>query len=95
MKTTKHVSATETATRIKGFLAQVVPDHEVRDDEDIFAAGYVNSLFAMQIMLFIEKEFQITIEDADMEIENFRTVGAMTNLVERKQQQMVAVMTDI
>jgi methoxymalonate biosynthesis acyl carrier protein len=49
----------------------------------------------MQIMLFIEKEFHITIEDADMEIENFRTVGAMANLVERKQQQMVAVMTDI
>jgi methoxymalonate biosynthesis acyl carrier protein len=95
METTQHRSMTETATRIKGFLAQVVPDHEVRDDEDIFAAGYVNSLFAMQIMLFVEKEFHITIEDADMEMENFRTVGAMANLVERKQQQMVAVMTDV
>jgi methoxymalonate biosynthesis acyl carrier protein len=95
METTQHRSMTETATRIKGFLAQVVPDHEVRDDEDIFAAGYVNSLFAMQIMLFIEKEFHITIEDADMEMENFRTVCAMANLVERKQQQMVAVMTDV
>ena len=86
METTKRISTTDTATRIKGFLAQVVPDHELRDDEDIFAAGYVNSLFAIQIMLFIEKEFHITIEDADMEIENFRTVGAMANLVERKQQ---------
>jgi methoxymalonate biosynthesis acyl carrier protein len=95
METTQHRSMTETATRIKGFLAQVVPDHEVRDDEDIFAAGYVNSLFAMQIMLFIEKEFHITIEDADMEMENFRTVGAMANLVERKQQQMVAVMINV
>jgi methoxymalonate biosynthesis acyl carrier protein len=95
METTKQMSTTDTTTRIKAFLAQVVPDHEVRDDEDIFAAGYVNSLFAMQIMLFIEKEFQITVEDEDMEIENFRTVGAMTCLVERKQQQTLATTTDI
>ena len=95
METTKRIPTTDTTIRIKAFLAQVVPDHEVRDDEDIFAAGYVNSLFAMQIMLFIEKEFQITVEDEDMELENFRTVGAMTRLVERKQQQTLATMTDI
>jgi methoxymalonate biosynthesis acyl carrier protein len=94
METTKRIAMTDTISRIKGFLAQVVPDHELQDDEDIFAAGYVNSLFAMQIMLFIEKEFQITVEDEDMEIENFRTVSAMARLVERKQQQMLATMTD-
>jgi methoxymalonate biosynthesis acyl carrier protein len=86
MEATMLIPETDTKTCIKAFLSQVIPDHELQDDEDIFAAGYVNSLFAMQLMLFIEKEFHITVEDEDMEIENFRTVGDMARLVGRKQQ---------
>jgi acyl carrier protein len=42
----------------------------------------------MQLMLFIEKEFNITVEDADMDTENFRTVSSMARLVERKQRPL-------
>jgi acyl carrier protein len=77
--------------RIKAFLSRKVKNHELRDHENIFAMGFVNSLFAMQLVLFLEKEFGITIENEDLEIENFQTVNAVASLVERKRLQAVAV----
>jgi methoxymalonate biosynthesis acyl carrier protein len=77
--------------RIKAFLSRRVKNHELRDDEDIFAMGFVNSLFAMQLVLFLEKEFGITIENEDLEMENFQTVNAVTNLIESKRLQLSAV----
>ena len=71
-------------TRIKEFLSQFFRNHDLQLDEDIFALGFVNSMFAMQLVLFIEQEFQISIDNEDLELENFRTINAMTRLVEKK-----------
>lgn len=70
--------------KIKKFLSQFFGDRDLQDDEDIFALGFVNSMFAMQLVLFIEKEFEVTIENEDLEFANFRSVNSMTALLERK-----------
>jgi acyl carrier protein len=70
--------------KIKEFLSQFFGNHELQDDEDIFSLGFVNSMFAMQLVLFLEKEFQVTIENEDLDFDNFRTINAMNNLLERK-----------
>jgi methoxymalonate biosynthesis acyl carrier protein len=70
--------------KIKQFLARFFQNYDLKEDEDIFALGFVNSLFAMQLVLFIEKEFEITIDNEDLEIDNFRTINALASLVERK-----------
>jgi acyl carrier protein len=70
--------------KIRAFLAQHFGSRELGEQEDIFAAGFVNSLFAMQIILFVEKEFEITIASEDLELANFRTIEAISALVERK-----------
>jgi methoxymalonate biosynthesis acyl carrier protein len=70
--------------KLKTFLSQFFGNHDLQDDEDIFAVGFVNSMFAMQLVLFIEQEFQVTIENEDLELDNFRTINAMVSLVESK-----------
>jgi methoxymalonate biosynthesis acyl carrier protein len=75
---------TEPQTKVQGFLARFFRNHELREDEDIFALGFVNSLLAMQLVNFIEKEFGITVEDQDLDFDNFRTINAITGLIERK-----------
>lgn len=70
--------------KIKKFLSQFFGNHDLQDDEDIFALGFVNSMFAMQLVLFIEKEFEIAIENEDLEFDNFRSINSMVSLVERK-----------
>jgi acyl carrier protein len=71
-------------TKIKEFLARFFRSHELSDGEDIFALGFVNSLLAMQLVNFVEKEFGVAIEDEDLDLDNFRTINAIDALVERK-----------
>lgn len=75
---------TEIKTKIRQFLAKFFQHYDLQDDEDIFALGFVNSLFAMQLVLFVEKEFQLTVENEDLNIDNFRTINALTSLIKRK-----------
>lgn len=74
----------ERKVKIKEFLARFFRNHELNDDEDIFALGFVNSLLAMQLVNFIEKEFAIMVEDEDLDLDNFRTVNNIDALIERK-----------
>ncbi len=75
----------EIKAEIKQFLSRFFKNYDLRDDEDIFALGFVNSLFAMQLVTFVEQQFQITIENEDLNLDNFRTINALTELVRRKQ----------
>jgi acyl carrier protein len=71
-------------SRIKTFLSRFFRQHDLQPDEDIFALGFVNSLLAMQLVNFVEKEFGVTIEDEDLDLANFRSLSAIDALVERK-----------
>jgi acyl carrier protein len=74
----------EIQAKIKTFLSKFFGNHDLQPDEDVFVLGFVNSMFAMQLVLFVEQEFQITIENEDLEFENFRTINSIANLIERK-----------
>ncbi|OMF98429.1 acyl carrier protein [Paenibacillus sp. FSL R7-0337] len=74
--------------KIRGFIERhlVTMDEEVelKDDDNIFLLGYVNSLFAMTLIQYLESEFQVVIETEDMEIENFNCVTNIVGLINRK-----------
>ena len=67
--------------RIQGFLSRSFGGRQFGDQEDIFALGFGNSLFAMQLVTFIEREFGIEIGGEDLRLENFRNAGAMSGMV--------------
>lgn len=70
--------------KIKEFLSRFFKNHDLQPDEDIFALGFVNSLLAMQLVAFVEKEFGIRVDDEDLDLDNFRSIRAISNLVARK-----------
>ncbi|HLG60375.1 MAG TPA: phosphopantetheine-binding protein [Ktedonosporobacter sp.] len=74
----------EIKSKIRTFLAGFITNVTLQDTQDIFALGFVNSLFAMQLVLFVEKEFGITVENEDLNIDNFRSISAITQLIEQK-----------
>lgn len=51
-------------------------------DDDIFESGIAHSLFAMQLILFIEKEFDVELEDEDLDFEKIKTIREVAKLVE-------------
>lgn len=69
---------------LKQFLSKFFRNYDLQDHEDIFSLGFVNSLFAMELVLFVEREYQITVENEDLDIDNFRTINALTSFIERK-----------
>jgi acyl carrier protein len=69
--------------RIRKYFEDAIPG-PLRDDDDIFDLGVANSLFAMQLVNFVETEFSITAEREDLDIANFSSIDALTNFVIRK-----------
>jgi acyl carrier protein len=75
---------TNARQRIREFLARFCPAGRLTDDLDVFASGFVNSMIAMQLVMFVEREFGFTLADEDLELKNFRTVDAIVALVARR-----------
>jgi methoxymalonate biosynthesis acyl carrier protein len=73
----------EVENKIRELLAEFGAE-EVAADQDMFASGLVNSLFAMQLVLSLETEFGFEVADEDLDINNFNTVNALVGFVGRK-----------
>lgn len=69
---------------IRGFLGQFVSDPDVPVDQDLFGSGLVNSLFAMQLVLHIESEYGLSISNEDLDFDNFKSLEAIAEFIERK-----------
>jgi methoxymalonate biosynthesis acyl carrier protein len=55
----------------------------VRPEQDLFADGMINSMFALELVVQIENMFNVAVEGRDLDMANFRSVNAMANLVRR------------
>jgi len=69
---------------VKDFLSKYLRTNDCGDDDDIFASGFVNSLFAMQLVLFLEKKFEIVVEKKDLDVQNFKSLNAITKFLDMK-----------
>ena len=70
--------------KIREFLSRFFQTQELTDGDDFFERGFVTSLFAMQLLMFVEKEFVVRVLDEDLDLQNFNTVNAIDNFIRRK-----------
>ncbi len=59
-------------------------DVEFSDEDHIFRQGFVDSLFAVKLLAFLEQEFDIKIGNEDLNIDNFQSVNKIISFVENK-----------
>ncbi|MHC8419341.1 acyl carrier protein [Streptomyces sp. NB004] len=76
--------STDARARTAAYLSRFFPVHDLGDDDDIFEQGYVSSVFGMQLVAFVEREFGVTVGEEDMDLEHFRTLRALDTFVARK-----------
>jgi len=69
---------------VRQFIFSAIRLPELGDDDNLFESGIVNSLFAVQLMTFIEKTFAIEMGMDDLDIENFKSLNATTGFVLRR-----------
>ncbi|HET6493538.1 MAG TPA: phosphopantetheine-binding protein [Burkholderiales bacterium] len=75
---------------VKRFILSSIAIPHLKDDDDLFESGIVNSLFAVQLMTYIEKVFAIEVGMDDLDMENFKSLNAATAFVLRKNGRQVA-----
>jgi methoxymalonate biosynthesis acyl carrier protein len=69
---------------VRGFISRASNITNLDDDDNLFESGIVNSLFAVQLMTFIEKTFALEVGIEDLDIENFKSLNATTAFVLKK-----------
>jgi methoxymalonate biosynthesis acyl carrier protein len=72
------------ASPLRQFMARSFDGRMIADQDDIFALGFGNSLFAMQLVAFVERQFDVDIDSEDLDMDNFRSIQAISQLVARK-----------
>lgn len=70
-------------TQIRAFIEPRFPGRSWTDDDDIFALGFVDSMFAMEVVMFVERTFAVTVPNDELHMDNFRSVRSMAALVRR------------
>ena len=70
--------------KIRNFLQKIVHTAPLRDNDDIFSLGLVNSMFAMELVLFVEKTFKIKVENSDLHFDNFKSINAIDAFIQQK-----------
>ena len=70
--------------KIKNYILQSVNLPDIDADIDLFEVGIVNSLFAIQLVTFLENEFDIQITVEDLDLQNFKSVNSMEEFVKSK-----------
>jgi acyl carrier protein len=75
------MTQSDARSKVRAFLEKFIRDQDFEDGDNVFALGLVNSLMAMQLVLFLEKEFGVKFTNQDLNLKNFRSVDSMVELL--------------
>ena len=57
---------------------------KIEDNTLLFEEGILDSMGLISLITFLEETFNIKINDTDLELENFKSIEAMTGFVESR-----------
>jgi methoxymalonate biosynthesis acyl carrier protein len=77
----------DTRERIMEFFKGRSRAEDLKYDTDLFKGGFINSLFALEMVVFLEDTFKIKIKNKEINEKNFRTIDSIAEVVERAQQK--------
>ncbi len=79
------VSTENAAAAIREWLQEnVTGNREVSDDEQLIENGVLTSLQTVELVMFLEDRFGVTVEDEELDEENFSSVRTIADLVTSK-----------
>lgn len=85
--TGKMIEILEIKDSIRKFIADTafVSEAEIMDETLIFAEGIFDSMGFLSLINFIEDNFEIKAEDAELLEDNFESIKAIASFIEHKQ----------
>ncbi|UNO38533.1 acyl carrier protein [Streptomyces sp. MST-110588] len=80
---TREASLEETLGEVTAFLTAALRQ-DIAPEDDYFALGLADSLFALELVTFVEERFGLSVEVEDLDLDSFRTAAAVAAFVGRK-----------
>ncbi|ACZ39955.1 acyl carrier protein [Sphaerobacter thermophilus] len=65
-------------------MANATGGRPVSDDQPLIRDGLLTSLMVVELVMFLEQQFGVVIDDMDVSEENFASIQAIAELVDRK-----------
>ena len=59
-------------------------DIMIADDDALIDEGYLTSLQTIELLMFLEEQFEVEIDPTEVDEENFHSLNTIAALVERK-----------
>jgi acyl carrier protein len=81
------MSADSTPGRIRHFIMNQFPlarQRAVGDEDPLLRTGILDSLGILEVVAFIETEFEITVADEDLVAESFESIATIARFVDGK-----------
>ena len=72
----------DTRERIFQFFVDKKKAEGLTYDTELLKSKHINSLFALQIVMFVENEFQVKLSRKEISPENFHSINAIAALVD-------------
>ena len=61
------------------------PEREIPPDEPLISGGMIDSFSLIDLALFIEENFDVQIDDTELNAETFDTLDQLTALIQSRQ----------
>jgi len=65
---------------IKAFVSNFT-NKAIEDDTNLFEMGFISSLFGIQLIIYIEKTFEINLALEDISLEKLQTLESIASLI--------------
>ena len=69
---------------IQDFLENKLLLEGIDKDTALIDGGYIDSIQILDLAMFIEETYEVTLDADDMEVENFASIDAIVNYVSQK-----------
>jgi len=82
------IEVATTKEKIRNYIVQTshADANKIKDESLIFKEGFFDSMGFIMLITFIEEEFGIKTVDSDLIEENFESVNAISEFIQRKSQ---------
>jgi methoxymalonate biosynthesis acyl carrier protein len=69
---------------IRVYVTERTGQPTLADDTDLFETGLVSSLFAVQVVMWLERVLHVPVVSEDLDLRNFSSIAAIAEFVARK-----------
>ena len=66
---------------IKNKIKQHFNNDDIKDDENLFLASFIDSFGLIELVVYIEKEFSIDINYEDLNEDNFSSIDSISSFI--------------